>query len=210
MPFPNARSLLHRYLLGESADEEKRVVEQRSLVDEDYGERLWEAEPELMAEYVSGHLTLDKRERFESHFLDSEERIKKLAFATSLYEGAKNGAARLRNPDDHLRRYLLGKLSPAEELKVEQIMITDDYKKRMETAEHRLITDYVCDNLTEAEREMFRSHFLRFDGMEEKLRFAEIVYGYYECVQWLEAHGDSSAKRFDRLWRWLAGRWAWI
>jgi hypothetical protein len=38
MTFPNARSLLHRYLLGESADEEKRVVEQRSLVDEDYRE----------------------------------------------------------------------------------------------------------------------------------------------------------------------------
>jgi hypothetical protein len=164
-----------------------------------------------MGAYVSGHLTLDKRERFETHFLDSEERIKKLAFATSLYERTKNGAARFRNPDDHMRRYLLGKLSPEEELKVEQIMLSDgDCKKRMETAEHGLITDYVRENLTEAEREMFKSHFLRLDGMEEKLRFAEIVYGYYECVQWLEAHGDSSAKRFERLWRWLAGRWAWI
>jgi len=192
-------------LLGEATDEEKREVEERSLVDEDYGEMLRETEPDLMAAYVSRHLTLDKRERFEKHFLNSEERLKKLALAAALYERAEAGPARFRNPDDHLRRYLLGELSPDEEVKVEERLLTDDgYKKRLETAEQGLIADYVREDLTEAEREMFEKHFLRFDGREEKLRFAEVVCEYYEYVQWLEAQGDSSSRWFDLLRRWLA------
>jgi hypothetical protein len=205
MTFPNVRFLLYRYLLGECTDEEQRIVEERLLIDDDYRERLRETEPELMAAYVSGYLTLDKREKFDTHFLDSEERVKKLGFAAALYERANAGAARFCSPDDHLRRYLLGELSANEQLKVEERLLTDDdYKKWLETTEHGLIADYVREDLTEAEREMFESHFLRFEGRKEKLKFAEVVCEYYEYVQWFEAQRDASAKWFDRLRRWLA------
>lgn len=93
--FPNARSPLYRYWLGELKDEEKREVEERSHVDENFKELLQETEPELVAAYVSGHLTGSKKEMFERHYLNSEERLKKLHLAEALYE-----AARLRNPGD--------------------------------------------------------------------------------------------------------------
>ena len=205
MTFPNVRFLLYRYLLGECTDEEQRIVEERLLIDDDYRERLRETEPELMAAYVSGHLTLDKREKFDTHFLDSEERVKKLGFATALYERANAGEARFCSPDDHLRRYLLGELSADEQLKFEERVLTgDDYKKCLETAEHVLIADYVREDLTEAEREMFERHFLSFDGRKEKLRFAEVVCEHYEYDRWLEAQRDTSARWFERLRRWLA------
>src|SRR6266542_4017989 len=208
MTCPNARSLLYRYLLGEATDEAKREVEERSLVDEDYGEMLRETEPDLMAAYVSRHLTLDKRERFEKHFLNSEERLKKLALAAALYERAEAGPARFRNPDDHLRRYLLGELSPDEEVKVEERLLTDDgYKKRLETAEQGLIADYVREDLTEAEREMFEKHFLRFDGREEKLRWTQ-ARGGSTCSGdgWPNLSASrqgigASPDRFGNLWR---------
>jgi CHAT domain-containing protein/Tfp pilus assembly protein PilF len=205
MPFPNARSILYRYLLGEATDEEKCQVEERSLVDERYRKTLRENELELMAAYVYGHLTLDMRERFEKHFLNSEERVKSLGFAAALYERAKANAAGSRNSDSLLRPYLLGKLPPDEEVKVEEkLLIDDNYKRRLETAEHELIVDYTLENLTQAEREMFERHFLRFDGRGEKLRFAETVCVYYEYAEWLESKMDSRVKWSDRLRRWLA------
>jgi CHAT domain-containing protein/Tfp pilus assembly protein PilF len=116
--FPYARSPLCRYWLGELKDEEKREVEERSQVDENFKELLQETEPELVAAYVSGHLTRSKKEMFERHYLNSEERLKKLHLAEALYD-----AARLRDPGDqtfetHFLRFDAG----TEDLKFVQVV----------------------------------------------------------------------------------------
>ena len=97
MTFPDARSLPYRHLLGELTDEEKREMEEMAGAD-DYGEWCRSAELELIAAYVSGCLTLDRRERFETHFLRSEERLEKLRLAELLYGYAKTGAAKFLKP----------------------------------------------------------------------------------------------------------------
>ncbi len=116
MMFPDARDLLYRCWLGEATDEEKREVEERTRADDNYREQFEDAERELIAAYVSGRLTTDKRERFEEHLLRSEEGLEKLKLAKLLYERAKTGATKSANPDDLLRRYLPGEMNLDEEM----------------------------------------------------------------------------------------------
>src|SRR5215471_68194 len=150
MTFPNSRSLLYRYLLGESADEENRGIEERLLADAYYWERFRETEYELIAAYVSGDLTIEKRERFEEHFLRSRERLEKLRLAEVLYEYASTKAHKLPTASDDYCPHLLGELRPYEELKFEErSALDDDYKKRLEIAEHELIAAYTLETLTE-------------------------------------------------------------
>jgi CHAT domain-containing protein len=204
MTFPNARSPLYRYLLGESADEENRQVEERSLADACYRERLEETEHELIAAYVSGDLTIEKRERFETHFLRSEQRFEKLRLAELLHEYARTELNKLPAASDDPCRYLLGELPPDEELKIrERLGADDDYKKRLVSAEHELIAAYTLENLSEARRESFERYFFASEEKKEKLRFAETVYEYYQYVDWIEVPEGGGSRWFTRFRGWL-------
>jgi hypothetical protein len=205
MTFPNARTLLYRYLLGEAAEEENLEVEERLLYDAFYRERLQETDHELIAAYVSGDLTLDKGERFEKNFLRSEERREKLRLAELLYEYARIEVNKLPTASEDLCRYLLGELTLDEELQVmERLIIDDDYKKQLEIAEHELIAAYTLEKLTETQRGRFERYFFDSEEKQEKLRFAETVYAYYQYVEWAETANGAEASRFDRLRRWLS------
>jgi len=205
MTFPNARTLLYRYLLDESAEEENCEVEERLLADAGYRERLQETEHELIAAYVSWDLTIDKGEKFEKNFLRSEERLEKLRLAELLYEYARAEVNKLPTASDDLCRYLLGELPLDEELRVmERLFVDDDYKKQLEIAEHELIAAYTLESLTEARRGRFERYFFDSEEKIEKLRFAETVYEYYQYVEWAETADGAEARWFDRLRRWLA------
>jgi len=205
MAFPNARTLLYRYLLGESAEGENLEVEERLLAEAGYRERLRETEYELIAAYVSGDLTIDKRERFEKNFLRSEERREKLRLAELLYEYARIEVNKLPTASDDLCRHLLGELTMDEELNVmERLIVDDDYKKQLEIAEHELIAAYTLENLTETQRGRFERYFFDSEEKQEKLRFAETVYAYYQYVEWAETADGANARWFDWLRRGLA------
>ncbi len=175
MTFLNAKSLLCRYLLGELEAKDRRGVEERSLTDERYRKRLQEAVCELIGAYVSGGLTLDKRERFERYFLTSGERIAKLHMAESLYRHFSAVAAKSPGAGDPLRRYLLGE-SPSDTL----------------------------EGLTEAEREEFERYFSDPYGREENRRFAATIYKYFDCVARFESQERAGASGFDRFRQWPA------
>jgi tetratricopeptide (TPR) repeat protein len=206
MRFLNARDVFCRYFLGEVTDEEKREIEERSLVDDNYRERLQEAEPELIAAYVAGVLTVDKREKFEKYFLCSEERRDKVKLAELLYESAKAGAPGFPNARGSLYGYFLGELLRDEELKVEErLLVDDDYKKGQEIAKYELIAAYMLEKLTEDKRERFERYFLSSEEKREMLRFAEAVHWYYEYVERaVDARGTAGARRLGRLRRWMA------
>jgi len=202
MTFPNASALFYRYLLGELTDEEKHKIEERSLTDGDYRERLQITERELIAAYVSGNLTLDKRERFEKHFLCSGERLEKLRLAESLYEYVRTDVTRFPNASAPLYGYLLGELALDEEMKIkERLLIDDSYKERLEIVKHELIAAYTLENLSEAKRDRFERYFLSSEERVKKLRFAEALCEYVERV---ESPGGAGARWFDRPQRWLA------
>ena len=75
---------VRRYLLGGVSEEAQRAAEERLLTEESFLEELSAAEEELIDDYVGGDLSADDRERFERHFLSTEERRRKLRFALAL------------------------------------------------------------------------------------------------------------------------------
>jgi hypothetical protein len=76
---------IRKYLLGYiQAEDERRKIEERLMLDDDYFEELLIEEEELIQDYVDDHLGTDERQRFEKHFLISEERRQKINFARVL------------------------------------------------------------------------------------------------------------------------------
>ena len=76
---------IRKYLLGYiQVEEERRKIEERLMLDDDYFEQISMQEEELIQDYVDGHLSADERRRFEKHFFISEERRSKIEFARAL------------------------------------------------------------------------------------------------------------------------------
>ncbi|MCA1591075.1 MAG: hypothetical protein LC754_00130 [Acidobacteria bacterium] len=72
------------YLLGDLPAEERRPLEERLLADGDFLKYLSAVEDDLVDEYVRGELSEGERERFESFFLITAERRRKVKFAQAL------------------------------------------------------------------------------------------------------------------------------
>ena len=76
--------LISRYLLGELSEEQQVEIEDRAFSDKDYLATIATVENDLIDEYVRGELSPADRQRFESRFLASAERRKRVEFAKSL------------------------------------------------------------------------------------------------------------------------------
>ena len=74
---------LVRYLLRLLPDEEADRLDEMSISDDALAWRLREVENDLVDAYVSGTLTGETVERFESFYLSSERRRQKVKFAGS-------------------------------------------------------------------------------------------------------------------------------
>lgn len=76
--------LIARYLLGDLPEEEQCRLEDRAFLDRDYMRNIVAVESDLIDEYVRGGLSDSERLRFESLFLVSAERQRKVEFARAL------------------------------------------------------------------------------------------------------------------------------
>ena len=76
--------LISRYLLGELPEEQQVEIEDRAFSDKDYLATITTVENDLIDEYVRGELSAPDRQRFESRFLASAERRKRVEFAKAL------------------------------------------------------------------------------------------------------------------------------
>jgi CHAT domain-containing protein len=183
---------------------ENHQFEERPFPSDDYGKMVREAEAELIAAYVSGDLTLDKRKSFENHFLRTEERLEKLRLATFLYECVSHGALRVTDLSGSLHRYLLGNLSEEERLQVEgELAAGGDHKQRLEITEHELIVAYTIKILSEDELETVGQYFFSSEEKTERLRFAEELYEYYESAWSAEAREGESTRLLSKFRQWL-------
>jgi CHAT domain-containing protein/Flp pilus assembly protein TadD len=202
----NARDLFCRYQLGEATDEERRKIEEGSLVSHVCKERVRLAEAELFAAYVTKRLSAYKRERFEKHFLRSDERLEKLRLAELLYERAKTGMAKFPDASNPFYDYFVGNLTPDENLKVEKRRLdNNDYGERFDVAEREMIVAYTLEDPTGVERKRFQRYLFSSEEKMEKLRFAEAVYEYYAYIERvIEAQEGAIAMRLDRFREWLA------
>jgi hypothetical protein len=71
---------IKQYLLGSLEETRKTQLEERLLNDAQLFEELLIAEDELVDHYVAGRLNIDDKVRFESHFLVTPDRIRKIQF----------------------------------------------------------------------------------------------------------------------------------
>src|SRR6185503_7146155 len=76
--------LILRYLLGELPEDQQVEIEDRAFSDKDYLATITAVENDLIDEYVRGDLTAADQQRFESRFLASAERRKRVEFAKAL------------------------------------------------------------------------------------------------------------------------------
>lgn len=80
----NNEKLISRYLLGELSEEQQVEIEDRAFADKDYLASITAVENDLIDEYVRHELSEVDRRKFESRFLASAERRKRVEFAKAL------------------------------------------------------------------------------------------------------------------------------
>ena len=75
-----------KYLLGELAEAEQSLVEERSFQDTEFSELLSEVEDDLVDDYVRADLPAAERAHFERHYLSSPRRHEKMSSARSFQQ----------------------------------------------------------------------------------------------------------------------------
>jgi hypothetical protein len=83
---------LVRYLLGLLPGKDAERLDELTVADDEMAWRLRVAENDLVDAYVTGTLTGQTRERFESFYLSSERRRRKARFAMSFLAGVERNA----------------------------------------------------------------------------------------------------------------------
>lgn len=76
--------LIVRYLLGDLPEAEQVEIEDRAFQDRQYLQQILAVESDLIDDYVRGELSDSERRLFDSRFLASAERRRKVEFARSL------------------------------------------------------------------------------------------------------------------------------
>jgi hypothetical protein len=76
--------LIAQYLLGELPEEQQVEIEDRALSDKEYLANITAVENDLIDEYVRGELSGTEQQHFETRFLASAERRKRVEFAKAL------------------------------------------------------------------------------------------------------------------------------
>jgi hypothetical protein len=83
-PDLKSENLITQYLLGELREEQQVEIEDRAFSDQEFMGSITAVENDLIDEYVRGELSAADRRRFESRFLASESRRKRVEFAKAL------------------------------------------------------------------------------------------------------------------------------
>jgi hypothetical protein len=76
--------LVVQYLLGSIPEEEAGRLDELSIANDDFADRLRAVENDLVDAYVRGGLSGESLDRFQSHYLASPHRREKVRFAESL------------------------------------------------------------------------------------------------------------------------------
>ena len=80
----NNEKLIARYLLGDLPEDQQVEIEDRAFADKEYLALVTSVENDLIDEYVRRELSQTERQMFESRFLASAQRRKRVEFAQAL------------------------------------------------------------------------------------------------------------------------------
>lgn len=107
-----------------------------------------------------------------------------------------------------LTRYLLGSLPAAEAERLDELSVTDDVlAEALQSVENDLIDAYVQDELDEATRAQFKTHYLASANRRERVAFAQAFQLQAEKSLTFQATGEAQAEAAkvvpERKWRGL-------
>jgi hypothetical protein len=90
---PYNEEIITRYLLGDLPEEQQTEIEDRAFTDEGFLQDIMAVESDLIDEYVRHELGDSQRRQFETRFLASDERRRKVEFARALSTVASEAEA---------------------------------------------------------------------------------------------------------------------
>jgi anti-sigma-K factor RskA len=90
--------MINKYLLGDLPEQEQVAIEEAAFQDEQQRQAIQDAENDLIDEYVRGELSEHDRRLFETRFLVSAERRRKIQFAKALAKLAPEFATKETAP----------------------------------------------------------------------------------------------------------------
>ena len=85
---PITDALLREFLLGKLDEAERERIESLFLTDTQAKERMLAAEQDLIEDYLEGNLTKEDKERFVSHYAQTDEQLRKLRITKSIKDWA--------------------------------------------------------------------------------------------------------------------------
>src|SRR5262245_33185853 len=171
-------SPIARYLLGDLTPDKSQQIEEDALSDHHFRREIEIAEEELIAAYIVGTLLDQERLKFETHFLSSDDRARKLKFARTWIETSGSNYPDFTSP---FHRYLLGDMTSSEADELEETFLNAGHHLgQLEAAGDDLLIAYFHNTLPQYQRELFESNYLTFisNGILHKLRFAHIMCEY--------------------------------
>lgn len=156
--------------------------------DPDVLEQLSRYEDEFIERYVLGRLTDSDRTLFETGYLTTDRRRRKVALAGELFQIAVPGfsaASELGSPvvfdpkaieEEDIERYLLGQMVESERAQFEAVYFEDDALfARVKSVEDRLINDYLFYSLSESEEQRFVETYLTPPDRYRRVKLTELL-----------------------------------
>jgi anti-sigma factor RsiW len=177
-----------QYLLGELSEEEQEPLD-LALADEEFYERVLNAEEDLVDGYAQDRLPAARRISFEQRFLTTPEQRERVAMARAMYEvvieiqeekaiaAAANSPMTFAPPnDERITQYLLDEISFEDQEPIDLALANDDFYERVLGVEDDLIDRYAQDRLQGNQRQRFEQRFLQTPAQRERVAMARAMY----------------------------------
>ena len=177
-PLLSMSSKMTQYLLGDLTTDESQRIEKAIPLDYSLRREIETTEEELIAAYVVGTLRGQARSKFETVFLTTDHRRRKLKFAEDWVERGGDACPDINSP---FHRYLLGQMTLDEADEFEETLLYKGRQlDRLGAAVDDLLIAYFHGRLPNYQKKLFETNFLplKSAGMLGKIRFAQIMFEY--------------------------------
>lgn len=181
------------YLLGQSDQllalgVTRELFEEALFSDPDVLEQLSQYENAFVDEYVLGALTQQDQLLFETCYLTTDRRRRKVALARALFQtavpgfsdGSETPVPATLDPgvieDEEIERYLLGQMTEGERVQFETLYFEDDTLfTRVKRVEDHLINNYLFYSLSPSDEERFTATYVVPPSRYRRVKLAELL-----------------------------------
>jgi hypothetical protein len=210
--------LIVRYLLGQLSFEEEEAID-LAMADDEFFHRVSAIEEDLIDDYAEDRLPMPVRDLVGQRLLNTQRQQKQLASSRAFYEAARQ--ARIEEQalkvveqfasmpqsatqitDEHLTRYLLGRLSFEEEAAIDLALVDDNFFSRVTAIEEDLIDEYARGKLIGEEQRLVEQQLLKTARQRGRLAGSRALFAAAKSISEPKAvEGATAADQVARIAR---------